>query len=493
VTLRINNDLTRQREDFVPLHEGWVGMYVCGPTVYDDPHIGHAKSYVSFDVVVRYLRFRGYRVRYVQNITDVGHLSDDADEGEDKILRRAARERLEPMELVETYTRSYFEDMDALRVLRPDISPRASGHIPEQIEIVKKLLANGHAYEANGSVYFSVPSFPGYGKLSGRRVEEISEAVRIEQNPDKRHPADFALWKQAEPGHILRWLSPWGWGFPGWHLECSAMSMRYIGETLDIHGGGLDNIFPHHESEIAQSEAANGVQFVRYWMHNNMVTVDGTRMGKSLGNFITIKQALRGEHPRLSRAYSPMAVRFFVLSSHYRSPLDFSDAGLESAERGLARLHEAVRRVRERLGAAPEGPADPEVERSLAAHRERLIAAMDEDFNTPVAISVLFDVTRESNARAEGGAMAQGTWLAYDVFYRELGDAVLGLVPDELGGAGGGTAGLADDLMRVLLAMRAEFRARKEWARSDALRDQLTQLGIALEDGAEGTRWRINR
>jgi len=269
--------------------------------------------------------------------------------------------------------------------------------------------------------------------------------------------------------------------------------MRYIGETVDIHGGGLDNIFPHHESEIAQSEAANGAQFVRYWMHNNMVTVDGTRMGKSLGNFITIKQALRGEHPRLSQAYSPLGIRFFVLSSHYRSPLDFTDAGLDAAERGLGRLHEAVRRVRERLAAAPEGPVDLEVETQLAAHRARFTAAMDEDFNTPVAISVLFDVTRESNARAESGSASRGTLMAYDVFYRELGDTVLGLVPGELGGAGTDAAGLADDLMRLLLALRAEFRSKKEWARADAIRDQLLQAGVALEDGPEGTRWRLVR
>jgi cysteinyl-tRNA synthetase len=491
VALLITNDLTRQKEAFIPLHEGWVGMYVCGPTVYDHPHIGHAKSYISFDVVVRYLRFSGYSVRYVQNITDVGHLTDDADEGEDKIVRRAARERLEPMELVEIYTRSYFEDMDALRVLRPDISPRASGHIPEQIELVTRLLERGHAYEVNGSVYFSVPSFPAYGQLSGRRIEEVIEAVRIEQNPDKRHPADFALWKRAEPGHILRWNSPWGWGFPGWHLECSAMSKRYIGETLDIHGGGLDNVFPHHESEIAQSEAANGVQFVRYWMHNNMVTVDGTRMGKSLGNFITIKQAFRGEHPRLSRAYSPLAVRFFVLSSHYRSPLDFSDVALEAAERGLARLHEAVRRVRERMATAPEGPVDPVVQEQLAGHRTRFLAAMDDDFNTPVAISVLFDLARESNSRTETVTSTRDTLLAYDGFYRDLGDTVLGLVPDDLGGAG--AAGLTDDLMRLLIELRAEFRSRKEWPRADMIRSRLTELGIALEDGSEGTRWRLAR
>lgn len=491
MALQITNDLTRQKEAFVPLQEGRVGIYVCGPTVYDHPHLGHAKSYVSFDVVVRYLRFLGYRVRYVQNITDVGHLTDDADEGEDKIVRRAARERIEPMELVETYARSYFEDMDALRVLRPDISPRASGHIPEQIELVKTLLEKGHAYEVNGSVYFSVPSFPQYGQLSGRRAEDVEEAVRIEHNPDKRHPADFALWKRAESGHILRWPSPWGWGFPGWHLECSAMARRYLGDTLDIHGGGLDNIFPHHESEIAQSEAANGVQFVRYWMHNNMVTVDGTRMGKSLGNFITLKQAFAGTHPRLSRAYPPLAVRFFVLLSHYRSPLDFSDAGLDAAARGLARLHEAVRRLRERLPQAPEGPLDAVVAEELAAHRARFTAAMDDDFNTPVAISVLFDVARESNARVEAGGSTRSILAAYEAFYREMGDGVLGLIPEHLGSAD--ASGLAQELVRILIELRAEFRAQKDWARADALRQRLTAIGVVLEDGVEGTRWRLER
>ncbi len=491
MALYIYNDLTRQKEAFVPLHEGRVGMYVCGPTVYDHAHLGHAKSYVSFDVVLRYLRYLGYHVRYVQNITDVGHLTDNADAGEDKILRKAALLRLEPMEIAEMYTRSYFEDMDALRVTRPDISPRASGHIPEQIELCKVLLERGHAYEVNGSVYFSVETFPDYGKLSGRRIEELQEAVRIEPNPDKRHPADFALWKRAEPGHILRWPSPWGWGFPGWHLECSAMSMKYLGETLDIHGGGLDNIFPHHESEIAQSEAATGKPFVRYWMHNNMVTVDGARMGKSMGNYITIKEALRGEHPRLSRAYSPLAIRLFVLSSHYRSPLDFSDAGLQAAERGLGRLHEAVRRVRSRLPTAPEGPAAPEVEEQLAAYKSRFLSAMDDDFNTPVAISVLFDVVRESNARVEAGEVSRGTLLAYDAFYRELGNTVLGLIPDELGREE--MAGLTEDLLRLLIELRAEYRAQKDWARADAIRARLAQFGVILEDGPEGTRWRLER
>ena len=295
--------------------------------MYGHAHLGHAKSYVSFDVLVRYLRYLGYSVTYVQNITDVGHLTDDADAGEDKIAKAARKERKHPMELAEYYTRSYFEDMDKLNCFRPDISPRASGHIIEQIELVKILLEKGFAYEVNGSVYFDVAKFPDYGKLSGRNVEEMLAGARVEVSPEKRNPVDFALWKKAEPNHIMQWPSPWGMGYPGWHLECSAMSTKYLGQPFDIHGGGMENKFPHHECEIAQSEAAHGVQFVRTWVHNNMVTVDGQKMGKSLGNFITLKQAFAGTHEKLSRAYEPLAVRQLVLSSHYRSPLDFSDAG----------------------------------------------------------------------------------------------------------------------------------------------------------------------
>jgi cysteinyl-tRNA synthetase len=489
--LRIYNSLTREKQGFVPLEEGNVGIYVCGPTVHGEAHIGHAKSYVSFDVVVRYLRYLGYKVRYVQNITDVGHLTDDADEGEDKILRKATLERLEPMELAEKYTRSYFEDMDALRIIRPDISPRASGHIPEQIELVKTLLQKGHAYEVDGSVYFSIESFSEYGNLSGRKVEELLEAVRITHNPDKRHAADFALWKKAEPGHILRWPSPWGWGYPGWHVECSAMSKRYLGETADIHGGGLENQFPHHESEIAQSEAATGKPFVRYWMHNNMVTVDGIKMGKSLGNFITLKQAFNGEHPRLSQAYDPLTIRFFVLSSHYRSPLDFSDQALQAAARGLARLHESVRRVRERTTDSPEGPVDPQVTQQLQEHQARFLEAMNDDFNTPIAISILFDVSKESNTLLENTSTSRGTLLAYDEFYREFGDTILGLVPEDLGI--GDRAGLVDDLVHILIEMRAQARADKDWTRADLIRDRLVEAGIVLEDGSEETRWRLDR
>ena len=292
--LKVHNSLGRKLQEFKPLREGFVGIYVCGPTVYGHCHIGHAKSYVSFDVIVRYLRYLGYHVRYVQNITDVGHLTDDADMGEDKIGVKAREMGIEPMEVAEMFTRSYFEDMDALNVQRPDISPRASGHIPEQIELVKALLDKGHAYEVEGNVYFDVPSFPEYGKLSGRSLDELAEGERVEGREDKRHPADFALWRRAEPGHLMRWNSPWGAGFPGWHLECSVMSTKYLGETADIHGGGIENSFPHHEDEIAQTEAATGKPFVRYWLHNGMVTVNGQKMGKSLGNFITLKDAFEG-------------------------------------------------------------------------------------------------------------------------------------------------------------------------------------------------------
>lgn len=300
MALQLYNSLTRKKEEFKPINEGRVGMYVCGPTVYGHAHLGHAKSYVSFDLLVRYMRYLGYSVTYVQNITDVGHLTDDADQGEDKIAKAAAKEHKHPMAIAEYYTRSYFEDMDKLNCLRPDISPRATGHIIEQIELVKTLLEKGYAYESAGSVYFDISKFAEYGKLSGRNVEDMQAGARVEVSEEKRNPADFALWKKAEANHIMQWPSPWGAGFPGWHLECSVMAMKYLGKTIDIHGGGLENQFPHHECEIAQSEAANGVQFVRYWIHNNMVTVEGQKMGKSLNNFINLKQAFTGEHDRLT-------------------------------------------------------------------------------------------------------------------------------------------------------------------------------------------------
>ncbi|NLT43650.1 MAG: cysteine--tRNA ligase [Anaerolineae bacterium] len=481
MALHVFNSLGRKREEFQPLHEGFVGMYVCGPTVYDHAHIGHAKSYVSFDVIVRYLRYLGYQVRYVQNITDVGHLTDDADEGEDKIVRRASTQRLEPMELVETYTRSYFEDMDALGNVRPDISPRASGHIPEQIELIKELIDKGFAYEVNGSVYFSVEKFPEYGMLSGRRIEELVEGARVEVNPEKRNPADFALWKRAEPAHILRWNSPWGWGFPGWHLECSAMGSKYLGQPFDIHGGGLENQFPHHESEIAQSQAAHGEPLARYWLHNNMVTVGGQKMGKSLGNAIFLKD--------LFRRYDPLVVRYFILNSHYRSPLDFTDEALSAAERGLARLHNSVRALRRALGRGSDGPVSPEVQRTVDEARAAFSSAMDDDFNTAAALAALFDLARAANTFLSAGGFTGADVEALERAFRELGGAVLGIVPDELPDEA--VAGLEEDLIHLLIELRREFRANRQWQEADAIRDRLAALGVQLEDKPEGTTYRL--
>jgi cysteinyl-tRNA synthetase len=484
MTLKVYNYMTRQKEEFKPIHEGRVGIYVCGPTVYGHAHIGHAKVYVSFDVVVRYLRYLGYKVRYVQNITDVGHLTDDADEGEDKVGRRARLEQLQPMEVVDYYTRSYFEDMDALNVTRPDISARASGHVPEQIELAQTLIEKGYAYEANGSVFFSVESFPEYGKLSGRKVEELEEGARMEVNPDKRHPADFAVWRAAPPEHLMRWKSPWGEGYPGWHAECSVMSAKYLGLPFDIHGGGLENIFPHNESEIAQSEAAYGVEFARYWLLNNMVTVDGIKMGKSLGNFVTIKDALQ--------RHEPMTIRFFILSSHYRSPTDFSEVALEAAGRGLERLYGAVRLVRDRLATAEDGEVDAAFQQVLDEYKARFIEAMDDDFNTPQALAALFDLTKEANTLLNSGEpVSRGMPEAIDGLYRELGGDVLGIIPDQLPEEAG--AGLEDALVQILIDLRQEFRQAKDWAKADAIRDRLVEVGIALEDGPEGTRWRLHR
>jgi cysteinyl-tRNA synthetase len=485
MTLQVYNSLTRQKEVFTPLHEGRVGMYVCGPTVYGHAHLGHAKSYVSFDVMVRYLRYLGFRVRYVQNITDVGHLTDDADAGEDKILKKARLDQVEPMEVVELYMRSYFEDMDALNVLRPDISPRATAHIPEMLDLIESLMATGHAYEANGSVYFSVESFSGYGRLSGRRVEDQEEGARVEVNAEKRNPADFALWKRAEPGHLLQWRSPWGRGFPGWHIECSVMSTKYLGQPFDIHGGGLENQFPHHESEIAQSEAAFGQPFAHYWLHNNMVTVNGVKMGKSLGNFITLKDAFT--------RYAPLVVRFFVLSSHYRSPIDFSEGALEAAARGLERLHGAVKLVEDGLAraGAPAGSPDPTIVAALEEVKGRFVAAMDDDFNTAVALSVLFDLARQSNTWINAGApLSAATLAAIQAQYRALAGDVLGVLPAQFGSSGE-KAGLLEPLLDLLVELRQDARKSKDFARADRIRNRLNEVGVALEDGSDGTRWRV--
>lgn len=490
MALKLYNSLTRRTEEFKPIAEDKVGIYVCGPTVYGHAHLGHAKSYVSFDVLVRYLRYLGYSVTYVQNITDVGHLTDDADAGEDKIAKAARKELKHPMQLAEYYTRSYFEDMDKLNVVRPDISPRASGHIIEQIELVKLLIEKGFAYEVNGSVYFDVAKFPDYGKLSGRNVEEMMAGARIEVAAEKRNPVDFALWKKAEPNHIMQWPSPWGMGYPGWHLECSAMSTKYLGQPFDIHGGGMENKFPHHECEIAQSEAAYGVQFVRTWVHNNMVTVDGQKMGKSLGNFITLKEAFAGKHEKLSRAYEPLAVRQLVLNSHYRSPLDFSDAALFAAHSGYQKISEAVRGLRKQLDAAPQGEADQGTLRQLADAKTKFEDAMNDDLNTSVALSVMFDLVRLTNSLLENKKTTRETLTAVNEMFRRLGGDVLGLVTDESAQAGGVNEEALDKLVGILIAQRAEARKAKDFARADAIRTKLDEAGIVLEDGPQGTQWR---
>lgn len=488
MALQLHNSLARRKEEFQPQEEGRVGIYVCGPTVYGHAHLGHAKSYVSFDVLVRYLRYLGYRVTYVQNITDVGHLTDDADQGEDKIAKAAAKERVHPMALAELYTRSFFEDMDRLCCVRPDISPRASGHVIEQIELVRTLVEKGYAYEVNGSVYFDVARFKAYGKLSGRNIEEMVAGARIEPSPEKRNPVDFALWKRAEPNHIMQWPSPWGMGYPGWHLECSVMAMKYLGTTIDIHGGGLENQFPHHECEIAQSEAANDAPFVRFWLHNNMVTVDGQKMGKSLNNFITLKQAFAGNHERLTKAYEPLAIRQLILQSHYRSPLDFSDAALHAADSGYQKIAEAVRGLRKQLKAASEGPMDQAVAGQLDALKAKFEEAMNDDLNTSVALSVLFDLVRLTNTLA-GSATRETLGAVGDLFTR-LGGDVLGVVKDEYTEAAGGNDEAVGKLVGILIDQRAAARKNKDFATADAVRKRLDEAGIVLEDTPQGTQWR---
>lgn len=463
------------------MNKGFVGIYVCGPTVYGDAHLGHAKSYVSFDVVVRYFRYLGFQVRYVQNITDVGHLTDDADTGEDKLEKQARLERLEPMEIAEKYTYSYFRDMDALGVMRPDISPRASGHIPEQIAMIQKLIENRNAYEVNGNVYFDVASDPEYGKLSGRKLEDSIPGTRIETAGDKKNSNDFALWKKAGASHIMKWSSPWGEGYPGWHVECSAMSTKYLGETFDIHGGGLENQFPHHECEIAQSECAFHKDFVRYWMHNNMVTLNGQKMGKSLGNAISLHQFYSGEHSLLSRAWPPQVIRFFLLQSHYRSTTDFSEDALEAAENGLKNLHGTIITI---INARP-GNAEPF---DLESIKKDVESCLNDDFNTAQAIGVLFDRLRPLRTQISGG-LAPSNLDEVQQFLVTIIDGVLGLWPPEKQERVGND--VLDSLVRILMDLRNKARKDKNWPLADLIRNRLKDANITLEDTPEGTIYRL--
>ncbi|HTR82783.1 MAG TPA: cysteine--tRNA ligase [Bacteroidota bacterium] len=477
MALTIYNTLSRSKEEFTPLHEGRVGMYVCGPTVYSDSHIGHGKSYVSFDVIVRYLRYLGYKVLYVQNITDVGHLLDD---GEDRMLKQSRIDKIHPMQIAEKITRSYFDDMDALNVLRPDISPRATGHIIEQTEIVKELLTKGYAYEVNGSVYFDVRKFKNYGKLSGRSVDEMKEGTRVEVKSEKRNPEDFALWKKAEPEHIMRWPSPWGDGFPGWHIECSAMSMKYLGETFDIHGGGLDNQFPHHECEIAQSESATGKHFVKYWVHNNLVTVNGQKMSKSLGNFVTLKDEFK--------KFDPIVVRFFILQSHYRSTLDFSEQAMEASKVGLSKLNNSVRKLREMNDFAKRASSFGMFERDLTPLRNGFLEAMNDDFNTPKGIAILFELVSIVNEWLAPGMLPNEATLHEALsLFDDFGSRILGIIPTETVATDAGDAATEKGLMELILGLRKRARAESQWQTADAIRKGLEQLNIKIEDSKDGT------
>ncbi len=492
-TLCIYNSLSRCKEEFKPIHPGRAGMYVCGPTVYGDGHLGHARPAITFDIVFRYLTHLGYKVRYVRNITDVGHLEHDADEGEDKIAKKARIEQLEPMEVVQHYLNRYHKAMEALNVLPPSIEPHASGHIIEQIEYIKKILDAGYAYVSEGSVYFDVPKFNadhGYGKLSGRNIDELLATTRaLDGQSEKRNPADFALWKKASPEHIMRWPSPWSDGFPGWHLECSTMGEKYLGSPFDIHGGGMDLLFPHHECEIAQSVAHNGHESVHYWMHNNMITINGKKMGKSLGNFITLDEFFTGSHPLLEQAYSPMTIRLFILQAHYRGTVDFSNEALQGAERALQRLNDGYRRL---ASLAPTAPDGEDTGLDIAAIERACYEAMNDDFNTPIVIANLFEACRIVNSIKDGHTRATAADIEalrrlFDTFMVEL----LGIVPASAAGADETSTKPLEGAVDLLLQVRAEAKAKKDWTTSDLIRDRLAALGFTIKDTKDGVEWSL--
>jgi cysteinyl-tRNA synthetase len=483
--LYLVNTLIRSKENFVPLHPPHVGVYVCGPTVYSDVHLGNVRSFLTFDILFRWLKRIGYTVRYVRNITDVGHLVDDIDEGEDKIAKRARMERLEPMEIVQKYTNGFHDVMRLFNLLPPSIEPTATGHLIEQIRMIERILANGYAYEVNGSVYFDVPTYAekhAYGELSGRKTEDqLANTRGTEGQDEKRSPLDFALWKKAEKGHLMHWPSPWGEGFPGWHLECSVMSTKYLGRTFDIHGGGMDLKFPHHECEIAQSVAADGQAPVRLWMHGNMLTVNGRKMSKSEGNGFTPEELVTGDHKLLERGYSPMTVRFFMLQCHYASTLDFSNAALQAAEKGLDRLM-AAHDLLATLKPNAQGTAFDVEALAQACHK-----AMNDDLNTPVMIAHLFDGVRAVNGAKDGNvALSETQVVQLRKLFNDMLFTVLGLKAED-----GPVANddLSAGLMDVLLGMRADAKNRKDFAASDLIRDKLAALGITVKDTKEGVTW----
>ncbi len=487
-SLHLYNSLTRKKELFEPIKPPFVGLYVCGPTVYGDPHLGHARAAITFDVVYRYLTFLGYKVRYVRNITDVGHLEDEeTEQGEDKIAKKARLDKVEPMEVVQTYTIRYHEGMGALNCLRPSIEPTASGHIIEQIELIEKILENGFAYEVNGNVYFDLEKYRksnDYGQLSGKVLEDLQAGSRdTEGMEEKRSPHDFALWKRAKPEHIMQWRSPWSVGFPGWHLECTTMSTKYLGEKFDIHGGGLDLQFPHHEAEIAQCRGAHGHDPVNYWMHNNMVTIDGAKMSKSAGNFINLVQLFEGDHEKLEKPFSPMVIRFLMLQSHYRSKIDFSNEALVAAEKGYLRLMNAMNLLKKMD--PPENGTGGDLDREILDACDRCHSAMDDDFNTALALAALFDLSSKVNALHNGQIPISDLSLtAFTALTKTMNNFVydiLGLQAREESGDS-----KTEELVQLLIEIRADARERKDFATSDKIRDDLLDIGIRLKDDKSG-------
>ena len=490
--LTIYNTLTRKKEEFKPINPGHVGMYVCGPTVYGDAHLGHARPAITFDLLFRYLKHQGYKVRYVRNITDVGHLEHDADEGEDKIAKKARLEQLEPMEVAQHYTNRFNEAMAKLGVLRPSIEPHATGHIIEQEQLVQPILDNGFAYESNGSVYFDVVKYNekhGYGILSGRNLDDVKDASReLDGVGEKRNQVDFALWKKAQPEHIMRWPSPWGDGFPGWHCECTAMGRKYLGEQFDIHGGGMDLVFPHHECEIAQAVASQGKPMVNYWMHNNMITIAGKKMGKSYNNFITLDEFFTGNHPLLEQAYTPMTIRFFILQAHYRSTVDFSNEALQAAKKGLDRLLQAIKEL-DRIEASKDGAVKMDFVEEL---KQKCYDALNDDLNSPILISHLFDACRVINQIVDKKqTIAADALEALRTLFHTFAFDILGLTSEADGNAEREAAfGKAIDL---LLDIRATAKANKDWATSDKVRNELAALGFEVKDTKDGATWRLNK
>jgi len=484
--LVIYNSLSRKKETFKPLHPPFVGLYVCGPTVYSDAHLGHARPAIVFDLLFRYLTHLDYKVRYVRNVTDVGHLENDTDEGEDKIEKKARLEHLEPMEVVQKYLNNYLRNMEQLNILHPSIEPRASGHIIEQQQLIKTILEKGYAYEINGSVYFDVLKYNQrykYGKLSGRVLEDLQSSTRtLDKQDEKKNPFDFALWKKATPEHLMRWPSPWSEGFPGWHLECSVMSTKYLGEIFDIHGGGIDLQFPHHECEIAQSTAAHEKESVRYWMHNNMITINGQKMARSLGNFITLDQLFSGEHALLQQSYSPMTIRFFILQAHYRSTVDFSNEALQASEKGLQKLMKASETLR-KLNPSSTSTVD------IASLKKKCYEAMNDDLNSSVLLSVLFEGVKYINSVNDGSeTLTSGDLESLTDLFDTFVFHILGLKFED---SGKENVKLTDDLMKIIINLRQDAKERKEWSLSDHIREELKKAGIALKDLKDGAEWEI--